>query len=422
MFYLDEINVNLRRNLYLDIPAIEQNKAWENSQNQSNTIARYNSYLNQICLYVFIDWLRAWFSGKSEIIPSIYPSQDILPSIWEVVNGAAIAVGEKRIILIPTETSNLEELSIPQEWVDIPSFVGDFYLAIQVNLGADIEENWANLCGFITHSQIKKAGKYNSKERSYILPVQDLTNSITVMLLSMELDIREKITELPTLTAIEVQQLLDILGDKSIYSPRLRVDIPFEKWGAILDNSEWRQMLYQRRVNNCVEEDIKPFINNLSNWFQNIFDAGWQSLDKVLNTESENLAFAFRQPDLASKGAIKGISVTGVKVIDMGMQLGNQSVALLVGLTVEDKQKVGIRVQLHPANGQIHLPSGVKLGLISQSGNNVQEFVSRTQDNFLQLKRFTCLRGKSFKVRVSIDDFSITEDFLIEPMVTDIDE
>lgn len=418
MYYLGEMNMIMKNKLSLDISATEQSKAWSNSQNHSNTIARYNSYLNQICLYAFLNWLADWFADEPELTPAIYPSQDSTLSIWEVVNGAAISIGEKRIILIPTETRNLEELWVPQEWVDIPSFAGDFYLAIQVNLDTDVESSSIDVYGFATHSQLKKSGMYNSKERSYILPIEDLTSSITVMLLSLELDMQENIPELPSLTAIEAQNLLNIFSDKSIYSPRLRGDIPFQKWAAILDNKELRQQLYQRRLNNLVPVNNEAFINNLSHWFQDIFDVGWQSLNTLLNTESGNFAFAFRQPELAAKT----ISVTGVKVIDLGIQLGKQSVALLVGVTAEDKEKVGIRIQLHPANGQTYLPSGVKLGLISGSGNIIQEFSSRSQDNFVQLKRFSCLRGKSFKIRVSIDDFSITEDFIIEPITTERNE
>ena len=40
-----------------------------------------------------------------------------------------------------------------------------------------------------------------------------------------------------------------------------------------------------------------------------------------------------------------------------GMQLGNQSVALLIGLTPEAEQKVGIHVQLHPAGSKTYLPT-----------------------------------------------------------------
>jgi len=98
------------------------------------------------------------------------------------------------------------------------------------------------------------------------------------------------------------------------------------------------------------------------------------------------------------------------------MQLSNQSVALLVGLTPKTDGTVAVRVQLHPAKGQTYLPPNVKLALISQSESILQEIQSRIQDNFIQLKRFICSPGKIFKIQVAIDEFSVTEEFLIEPL------
>ncbi|BAZ08539.1 hypothetical protein NIES4071_03440 [Calothrix sp. NIES-4071] len=409
MDYINELEMNSRTSLWLDILDEERLKAWNNSQNQSNTIACYNSYLNQVCLYSFINWLTDWFAESSNVTPTIYSNLDT-PSVWEVLSGAAIAVGKKRIILIPTETNDLEELSVPQEWVDIPSFVGDYYLAIQVNLGADTSERWMRVCGFATHRQLKNFGKYDSFERAYILPVKDLTASINVMLLTLELNVREEVSELSSLEASEAQKLLGLLSNTSIYSPRLHRDVTFEQWAKLLDNQEWRQFLHQSRMNSLVSTDTNTNISltNLHNWFEKIYDTGWQSLQTLMS--SKQLNFAFRQRELVTRE----VSVEGVKVIDLGMQLGNQSVALLLGLTVEDERKVGIKVQLHPAGGETYLPEDIKLKLISQSGTTVQELQSRIQDNCLQLKRFTCIRGKSFKIEVSINNFSITEDFVIE--------
>lgn len=409
MSYLNELEKASDNQLWLNISSTEKQLAYAKAQNHSHTLARYNAYLNHLSLHTFFNWLTEWLADESVPLPKILPSEDSLPSIWEVVNGAAIGVGEKRIVLIPTVTMDLEELCVPQEWVDIPSFAGDYYLAVQLNLEADEDDYFLRVCGFTTHRQLKN-GSYNSTERTYVLAAENLTANLTVMLVTLGLKVKEEIPQLPILAEAEAQKLLQLLGDASIYSPRLQVDVSFEKWAALLDNDEWRMQLYHRRIGIVVAKSTAS-VNNLSNWFQNIFDAGWQSLDRVLNPESLNLTFAFRQRD-----AIKEVSVGGIKVIDLGMQLGNQSVALLVGLTQEDEQKVSIRIQLHPATGGDYLPPNIKLALVSQSGATLQEFKSRTQDNFIQLKRFTCPIGKSFKIEVAVNNFSITEDFAIESL------
>lgn len=50
--------------------------------------------------------------------------------------------------------------------------------------------------------------------------------------------------------------------------------------------------------------------------------------------------------------------------------------------------------------------------LLNNSGTIVQTVMARPEDDFIQLKRFRCLPGKQFKVRVQINDVSVTESFV----------
>ncbi len=408
MHYLNELEIDeLERvhpnRLWLQISAMEKQQAYAKAQRHSIT-SRYNAYLNHIVVHSFLNFLEEWVSEESTPQPQIYNYEDSLPSIWEVVNGAAIGLGEKRIVLIPSETTYLEELCVPQEWVDIPSFAGDYYLAVQVNLGIDEDECWMSVRGFTTHRQLKC--KANNQTRTYVMPVEHLTENLTVMQVIEEIDVRSPIPQLSTLSETEAQSLLQLLGNPSIYSPREH-NIPFEKWASLIDNNQWRQQLYHRRIAK-LNENAKPVVN-LSNWLRNVFEMGWQSIN-IINSESQ-IAFAFRQREVHIRGAV----AERVKLIDLGMQLGNQCVALLLGLSPEEQQKVGIRVQLHPANGENFLPTNIKLTLLSHSGAVLQTLESRSQDNFIQLKRFICPQGKSFSIQVAIGDFSVTEYFTIEP-------
>ncbi|MCW5312981.1 DUF1822 family protein [Nostoc sp. KVJ3] len=400
----------MKNQLLLQISTSIQQQAWKEAQQHSHKIAQYSAYLNRVCLYTFLGWLNDQLSDEALSNSAIYPSEDGLRSILEVVNGTAISIGTRRIILIPNENIDSESLRVPQEWIDIPTFVGDYYLAVQVDLEANADECTLTVQGFATHRQVKQLSKYDPRDRTYILPIDQLITSLTVMQLTLGMQMREEVPELPILSEPDAQNLLEMLGDASIYSPRLRVDIPFGQWAALLNNHEWRQQLYQRRTGKLVTKtQVKT--NNLSKWFQNTFDDGWQSLNTLFNQEPGNLVYSFRN----HKVAAKGISVDGIKLIDLGMQLSNQSVALLVGLTPETDGKVAVRVQLHPAKGQTYLPPNIKLALFSQSESILQEIQSRIQDNFIQLKRFICPPGKTFKIQVAIDEFSVTEEFVIEP-------
>ncbi|MBD2183695.1 DUF1822 family protein [Planktothrix sp. FACHB-1355] len=413
MFSLNQRETANSDFLFLDIGPEDLQEAWQQSQKQSNAIARHNAYLNYVCLKNFLNW----FAEESECEISVWPSFKRLANIWEIVNGSAIQLGQNRLVLIPNDDAEVEKLCVPQEWVDIPNWVADYYLAVSVVLDGDEDECFLKVWGFTTHRQLRNNGRYNESDRTYNLPIKYLTASLNVMQVTFGLNVQQQVPQLPSLSHAEATRLLEILGDPSLYSPRLRVDVPFEKWAALLDNDEWRQKLYDRRMGRLVEVASAAPVKNLGKWFQGIFEAGWQSLDTLINTESSNLAFGFRKRD--RKREETKVSVEGIKLIDLGMQLGNQSVALLIGLTPESGEKVGIRVQLHPARGQIYLPPNIKLILLSQSGQVIHELQSRLQDNFIQLKRFTCPMGKGFKIQVAMEEMSITEDFAIEAFGND---
>jgi hypothetical protein len=346
-----------------------------------------------------------WTSTRSKAIP--------LKLLNCVVNGTAIDVGKIRLALIPSETSDLEEFCIPQEWVDIPNWRADYYLAVQMNLD-DQNESWMRLWGFISYHKLEKKGIYEISDRAYYIEQQYLSEDLTLLLLDPQPILARNTQEEPvrSLSAEAARQLLEKLSSSSVYSPRITVD--FEQWSALLTNEEWRQELYERRLWKFMTATIGSQSSiNLGTWFQQFFEAGWQSIEEFLKTDSGHLAFSFRQRRPTATESRK-VFVEGIKIIDLGIELENQSVVLLVGVVPEAEQRVGIRVQLYPAGGQTYLPSNIRLALLSQSGAILQEYKARIQDNLIQLKRFTCAIGKGFSIQVSINDFSITEDFSIE--------
>ncbi|GET44334.1 DUF1822 family protein [Microseira wollei] len=146
----------------------------------------------------------------------------------------------------------------------------------------------------------------------------------------------------------------------------------------------------------------------LSQWLENIFEIGWQSIETILGAEQQNLAFSLRSNSHSLNSSIKR-----AKLIDLGLQLGNRSLALLVAITPETEQKVGILVQLHPMEGETYLPPNLKLSMLSESGEILQEVESRSVDNYIQMKRFRGLPGESFAIQLTFGEVSVTEDFVI---------
>ncbi|KAB8335309.1 DUF1822 family protein [Scytonema tolypothrichoides VB-61278] len=407
VFTSNDIMALFPNQLWLEISEQEQEHTWQvvTKQQYSNTAARWNGYLNTLCRNSFLAWFQDDFDNGD--LP-LHQEADL--SIWEVVNGTFMNFGETRIVLIPDDQSNLSEFCIPQEWVDITNWAPDYYLAVQLNL----EECWLRVLGYATRTQIREQARYEVISRSYCLDVEDLIPNLNVMWVAQKFCYLQKpeVQLLPSLLPSQVEKVLGQLSHTTSYSPRL--DVPFPEWAAILASNEYRQQLYHLRIENCnkkiVESSPTVTSSNLSLWFQNIFTAGWQSLDGFFVLEQRDFALNFRSHSLFDSE----IKIKGVKLIDLGMQLGEKSVVLLVGLTREADEKVCIRARLCPTTGENYLPANINLILLSESETVLQEVRSRNHDNYIQLKRFKPSQGTRFSIQVSLGDVSIKENFVLE--------
>ncbi|MBW4456445.1 MAG: DUF1822 family protein [Nostoc indistinguendum CM1-VF10] len=146
---------------------------------------------------------------------------------------------------------------------------------------------------------------------------------------------------------------------------------------------------------------------NLNKWFENLFENSWMPLEEVFSGINDK-KFALRSISSKHEG-----NVARAKIIDLGLQVGNQSVVLLIAIAPYSEDKVEILVQLHPVNGQTYLQSNLRMNLLSELGENMQEVVSRSNDNFIQLKRFRGYSGEGFNIQVSNGNFTIKEAFVI---------
>ncbi|GAA6622618.1 DUF1822 family protein [Scytonema sp. NUACC26] len=257
--------------LYLEIPQTVQVRACEHSQSFSTLSRRWNAYLNQICLSTFLPWLR------EEHIPSATPWSNAATSasIWEVVNGTAIVFGTTRMVLIPTEAIDLSELRVPQEWVDIPTWAADYYLATQVNP----EEGWIKIAGYATHEKLKTKGSYDVRDRTYSLDKEDLIPDLNILWVTRQLcpteTTRSVVTPLQSLTLVQADNLIQRLGNTTVILPRLAV--PFTIWGALLEHGGWRQRLYERRQSLPEQWSVLNWIvNGISDLAQ---QAGWVQME-----------------------------------------------------------------------------------------------------------------------------------------------
>ena len=384
--------------VWLEVSQEQLDQAWLAEQKYSYDVARWTAFKNRLTLNAFLAWLKAE-SGVEEQ-PEVWPSRDDLSSIWEVVNGTAIQLGKTRIVLIPHEGMDTNEYEVQAEWVDIPTWAADYYLAVQVNS----DDCWLRVWGYATHKKLKQAGQYNSISRTYSLGREELIEDLNVMWVARELgrDQRAVVKPLPTLSPAQAERLLEQLSQKSPYSPRL--EVPFAVWGSLLASDEWRQALYDRR---CMISAIAPSKEpvNLSRWLQNIFEAGWQTIEELLDWSEPALSFRSAEPVEFPALIMRG------KLLDLGSQPGDTQVALLLGLMPKHQTDVDIWVKICPQDSHSYLPPGLDLAVLDETGVTVMQAQSR-QTEMIQL-RFSGLSGEQFSVQLTLGTTSVTETFMI---------
>ncbi len=255
--------------LWLEITEAQLQSSWNYAQFITNSLARQQVYLNHLSLTVFLPWLKSEIVEYSFNSVKIFPSKATLPTIWSLVNGTAINLDSKRIVLIPSEDFDTEELRIPQEWIDIPGWVADYYLAVQV----DAESGWLRIWGYATHQQVKNTGSYVSRDRSYSLTEIDLEDNLNILLLSEEIFperiTRSEVSPLPSLSLIQAHNLIQRLGNPTVIFPRRSV--PFSTWGTLLQHGGWRQKLYRSR-------EGLPELLSVQQWLQQGIDDLTQQL------------------------------------------------------------------------------------------------------------------------------------------------
>jgi Protein of unknown function (DUF1822) len=255
----------------LEIEPDETTKAWQQTAKFSTANNRWNAYLNCLTLNILLPWLREEYAPEA----SVFPNNSSLASFWEITNGTAINCQAGRIVIIPNEAIDLSEMRIPQEWVDIPTWAAEYYIAVQV----EPEEGWLRIWGYTTHAQLKAKAIYDASDRTYSLSQEDVFADINLLWIARQLCpdevIRAEITPLPALPPTQAENLLQRLGNPEIFIPRMAV--PFTTWGALVENSDRRQKLYQQRQGMPRQFSVLDWIQHgVSDLAENI---GWGKME-----------------------------------------------------------------------------------------------------------------------------------------------
>jgi Protein of unknown function (DUF1822) len=372
----------------LPIPQQRQANIWQH-RTSPTAWGRWNAYLNQLCLETCLSWFQA------EHLPTARAG--MAPALWEIVNGSIVTVGNIRIALIPTETIDRSELAVPQEWVDIPSWVADYYVGVQI----DPDCQSLALYGFTTHQQLKTQATYDAQERTYCLDVDDLIPDLNALWLAYPRyttsQTRASLTALPALDPAQAEQLITRLGNPELIMPRL--EVPFQTWAALLEHPHWQQRLCQQRQTG----NSTPVFTQLNRWLAGQIDEVWQSLDRVLLPQQ--IAIAVRSTASENTLDIAPGDVFQARLFNLD---GGQ-IALVVGISPGSETDSRISLQVHPAGGETYLPGETQLRLLTPDGSEIGK-VSAAVTETIQLQ-FRASAGEQFEIEIACCGQILTERF-----------
>ncbi|AFY50193.1 Protein of unknown function (DUF1822) [Nostoc sp. PCC 7524] len=327
--------------LILEIPDHPQNQINLPSESFSHPSIGYQAYLNEICLSAVLPWLQEDFTRQAKV----WPNTNSLASIWELVNGTAITLDVTKFILVPSETIDLSELRVPQEWVDLPNWVGDYYLAVQVDPDAGYVKVW----GYCTHAQLKNQGQYDPGDRTYTLDASAITTDMSVLPVElqfcMQIATRSQLAALPTISQTQAQNLITRLGNPEVITPRLA--IPFELWGGLVEHGGWRKSLYERRLG-------LPEQRSVVQWLQSGVSQG-----------AEAIGWGKLNLQLSAAGAKSAEGVQPGVTLSRRLAIAGQTYELLITPQGETDTSYW-RFELRNTSVGASIPGGFKLRLLTE--------------------------------------------------------
>jgi hypothetical protein len=164
------------------------------------------------------------------------------------------------------------------------------------------------------------------------------------------------------------------------------------------------------RVHELKVSNTHHSIINLSQWFDRVFETGWQALDRLLPAERLIPAFGLRNGNFSNSDLSNNAHLTRGKLINLGVQISDRNIVLLVRLTPEENNGIGVTLQVLPSSEQIYLPEALELKVLEASNEVFMQAQARSRDNYIQLQ-FSGQSQEFFKVGIILNNFKFSEQF-----------
>lgn len=154
------------------------------------------------------------------------------------------------------------------------------------------------------------------------------------------------------------------------------------------------------RVNLSLLSPSAHPLTQLSQWFTSVIDISWQTLEDLLGARQ----LAFRT------------AVSKTQTIKRAKRLAfnvEQTVALVVELSLLENHEIHLHLQVHPIEPQTKLPENLTLILLSETGEPLdKEIRTGNHENRIGYE-LTGKSGERFSVKLVLEEISIVEYFMI---------
>ncbi|NJL77812.1 MAG: DUF1822 family protein [Richelia sp. SM2_1_7] len=337
--------------------------------------------------------------------PTIKIRQD--NSISLIDDFSFLWINDFRLCLIIFDNLVDDLIIVPNKLITSAEIAAHFYVLLEVLE----EEEKLNIYGFWRYDELFKYSQYSQSldfqsqpNENFQLPLSLLDTELNNLLLYTRFLKPSAIT----LFALEDYRLKNRRGAESaeergkerlILEPSA-IKLPVT---VTIDNTVIETVIQ-------VKNQVDKVLVNLSKWWDDIFEEGWQSTDlvgiKVLNNPMWGYV---RNNENSHK-----FSISRTKFFDFGLLLQNQTLALIVNLQQEENGEQSVLVQILPHQAE-YLPPGLnlKITLNPNTADSISQEVSARQiDNLIQLE-FTEESNQEFKVEVSYQDTVFTQEFIL---------
>ncbi|MBW4625295.1 MAG: DUF1822 family protein [Brasilonema octagenarum HA4186-MV1] len=336
----------------------------EKNFNQFGEISQWKFYLNALAQLGFENYLK-------ERNPNLKINQDSGENLIDDV--CYLNIGEFRLCLIIIDNLIDDFVTVSQKIITSPKRVAHFYVLLEILE----EEEQLNIHGFLRYDELVKYWQsinLEVKSNSYYqLPLSWFDSEINNLLLY---------SRFLSPTAIPLPSVVEV------------------------NNTEIRNITQATSISTQT-------LVNLTNWWLEVFEEGWQSTKNILKTLDNNYVWGYARSHSINE------HYSGAKKLDFGLLLNGQTLALVVNLKRLENNEVDVLVQVihcyQKHHNEEYLPPGLKLRVTlnpNTSESESEEVTAREADKVIQLE-FSEALGKQFKVEVSFNNLVVTEDFLL---------